>query len=196
MQDHEEDETNTAELGALLSKPRLAQDEKDRLVALLYPELRRLAEAHMRRERPDHTLQATALVSEFYLRLSKSASLGSGTGAKANFLAAASRAMRRLLVDHARTKGRDKRGAGSAHVPLDDSLLLSPEPDRGLSDLDLLLDELQTQQPRLAQVVELRFFGGLSNAEVGEIVGVHERTVKRDWHVARAWLHFRLGEGK
>jgi RNA polymerase sigma factor (TIGR02999 family) len=163
---------------------------RDRAMALLYPELKRIAEAQMRRERPDHTLQATGLVSEFFVYLARSTSFTAHT--KAHFLVLASIVMRRLLVDYARARKRDKRGGQLVRVDLD-----HVEPGEAAHFADLLeIDELLTQlgatDPRLARVVELRFFGGLTNAEAGEVLGVNERTIKRDWTIARAWLYSQL----
>ena len=190
MTDHRADTESTAELSHLLGQPTLAAKERDRLADLLYPELKRLAEGHMRRERPDHTLQATALVSEVYLRLCRSPTMG--IGGRHSFLGAASRAMRRLLVDHARAKRRDKRGGAADHVSLDDVQIAADVYVLEVLNLDTLLNALAAEQPRLAEIVELRFFGGLTNGEIGNLLGIHERTVKRDWQVARAWLHSRL----
>lgn len=163
---------------------------RDRAMALLYPELKRIAEAQMRRERPDHTLQATGLVSEFFVYLARSTSFTAHT--KAHFLVLASIVMRRLLVDYARARKRDKRGGQLVRVDLD-----HVEPGEAAHFADLLeIDELLTQlgatDPRLARVVELRFFGGLTNAEAGDVLGVNERTIKRDWTIARAWLYSQL----
>lgn len=163
------------------------------LAPLVYAELRRLAEARMRRERPDHTLQATALVHEAFLRLT-----GSDAPAwedRTHFFAVAARVMRRLLVDHARARGYAKRGGGVRRVSLDEAVELSEEPGEDLLALDAALTRLAALDPRQHQVVELRFFGGLSVEETAEVLGVSAVTVKRDWRAARAWLYAELAEG-
>ena len=176
---------------ALLAASRDDGEARERLVTMLYPELRRIAECHMRHERPDHTLQATALVSEFFLRLSQMSALAAST--KAQFLIVASVTMRRLLVDYARARAADKRGGEYCRIAIDG---LDPAAAAHFDDL-LLVDDLLTKlaitDDRLARIVELRFFGGLTNPEIGQALGIHERTVKRDWQVARAWLfsHYR-----
>lgn len=162
----------------------------DRLVPLVYDELRRVARARLRTERDGHTLQTTALVHEAYVRL---VGLNRMTMRdRTHFFAMASRLMREILVDHARRKHAQKRGAAAETIPLD-----AVDPPAGGNALDLLaLDEALTQlidfDPRLCQVVELRFFGGLSIAETSETLGVSPATIERDWVVAKAWLHQRL----
>jgi RNA polymerase sigma factor (TIGR02999 family) len=178
------------DLPDLLSEAESNAEARDRVITLLYPELKRIAEAHMRRERRDHTWQATALVSEFFVHLTRTRALTART--KRQFLVVASVAMRRLLVDYARTRNASKRGAELIRVDIDSA---DPSDAAHFDDL-LTIDELLTQlavaDPRMAQTVELRFFGGLNNAEIAEIMGVHERTVKRDWQMARAWLYSQL----
>ena len=166
----------------------------DAVTSLVYNELRRLAAYYLRSERSDHTLQATALVHEVYLKLS-SVTEGEWAG-KAEFIAMAAQMMRRILVDHARKRKAQKRGA-EVRVPLLD---LDPAaPDRAdLEVVDDALERLRQLHPRKAQVVELRFFGGLSPAEVAQVLratGVETslRTVERDWRFARAWLENELG---
>lgn len=158
------------------------------LFAQVYQELRRLAASALRNERREHTLQPTALVHEAYLRLADQP--GSIWTDRSHFLAVASRAMRRVLVDHARTRRAQKRGAGAAMTSLDDIGLPSAEvmPDTDVLLLDAALARLVEQDPRQAQIVELRFFGGLSVEETAVVMDVSERTVKRDWQLARAWL--------
>jgi RNA polymerase sigma factor (TIGR02999 family) len=159
----------------------------DQLVPLLYPELRRLAQAFMARERPGATLQPTALVHEAYLRL-----LGSGAGewqSRAHFMGAAAVAMRRILVERARGRLRDKRGGGWERVTLvEASLRCEVKPDELLA-LDAALDELRDRDSAMARVVELRYFGGLTATETAKVLGTSERTVHRQWAAARAWLH-------
>jgi RNA polymerase sigma factor (TIGR02999 family) len=161
----------------------------DRLIPLVHDELRRLAEACMRGERPGHTLQPTALVHEAYLRL-----VGSEVAWKdrAHFFAVAATTMRRVLVDHARAKARGKR-AGRP-VSLEESLLVAPDRADDLLVVDDALDRLAARDPRAARVVELHFFGGLTYEETAEALGVSAATVDRDLRFARAWLHRELTE--
>lgn len=158
------------------------------LIAQLYDELRALAHSHLRAERTGHTLSTTALVHEAYLRLSTQ--LGLATLERAEFFGAASRTMRRVLVDHARTRNRTKRGGGIEALPLDEavaSYLTDEEADELLA-LDQALERLRALNPRGADVVERRFFAGLSLDEVADSLGVSKKTVQRDWMAARAWL--------
>ncbi len=164
----------------------------DQLVAGLYDELRALAHAHLRRERPGHTLQTTALVNEAYLRLAGQTALSPAD--RTRFFGAASNTMRRVLVDHARRRARLKRGAGDVCVALDeaadgagDALLTEREADELLA-LDDALERLAGASPRGSLVVQHRFFGGLTLDETAEVLGVSAKTVQRDWLVARAWL--------
>ncbi len=158
--------------------------------ALVYDELRRLAAAALRHERPDHTLQPTALVHEAYLRLAEEPSARWQN--RGHFLAVAARAMRRILVDHARRHKAAKRGAGVIRITLDDDMervaAALPADGVDLVALDDALSRLGGLDPRQARIVELRFFGGLSVEETASIVGASARTVKRDWQLARAWL--------
>ncbi len=155
----------------------------------MYDELRRMARRHLQNERPDHTLQATALVHEVYLRL-----VGSGQSwhNRAHFFAIASSAMRRILVDHARAKHAAKRPGALQRVDLDDGLLLSQEQFDEIIALDRALDRLSQIDARQARIVELRYFGGLSSEETAEALGLSSITVQRDWAVAKAWLHGEL----
>jgi RNA polymerase sigma factor (TIGR02999 family) len=165
----------------------------ERLAPVVYDELRTLAAAHLRRERPDHSLQPTALVHEAYLRL-----VGGEHAPwedRGHFFRAAARAMRRILIEQARRRGRQKRGGGRVRVSLDVPLASTwDDPDRMLA-LDEALRRLEGQDPRSAEVVQLRYFGGLSVRETAEALGTSERTVKREWTFARAWLRNALGEG-
>jgi RNA polymerase sigma-70 factor, ECF subfamily len=157
------------------------------LFDVLYHELRRLAESAMRAERAGHTLQPTALVHEAFLRLSRNQG---GFESRAHFLGVAAGAMRRVLVDHARGRNAQKRGSGTTLVTvtdLDELPQLAPE-DVDLLVLDDALSRLAALDARQGQIVELRFFGGLSVEETAALVGVSERTVKREWQVSRAWL--------
>ncbi len=159
----------------------------DRLIPVVHAELHRLAQECMRGERPDHTLQPTALVNEAYLRL-----VGANVAwqDRAHFFAIAATTMRRVLVDHARARGRGKR-AGRP-VSLEDSLLVAPDRADDLLVVDDALDRLQAQDARAAKVVELHYFGGLTYEETAEALGVSAATVDRDLRFARAWLHREL----
>jgi len=158
----------------------------DRLVPLVEGELRRIAHRYMRMERPGHTLQTTALVNEAYLRLVDQAQVDWQN--RAQFLGVAARLMRHILVDHARELRRGKRGGGAQVLPLEEGLVFSPAKSAALVALDDALDELAGFDPRKAQIVELRYFGGMSVGETAEALGVHPNTVIRDWGLARAWL--------
>jgi RNA polymerase sigma-70 factor, ECF subfamily len=153
---------------------------------LVHAELRQLARRHMRGERPDHTLQVTALVNECYLRLADGQHVRWQD--RTHFLAWASRVMRRVLVDFARERQAGKRGGGAVHVPLDDAPVPAPAPGRDLVALDDALAALAKIDERKSRVVELRFFGGLSNDEVARVLGLSAKTVMRDWQLAKAWL--------
>jgi len=160
----------------------------DELVTLVYAELRRMAKARLRDERPGHTLQATALVHEAWMRLMNQH--GASWQNRSQFFAVAAQAMRRILVDHARRRGAAKRGDGTSSVDLDAlaHVLIAPLPDDRLLALDAALEELATLDARQARIVELRFFGGLSVEEAADILGVSPTTIKREWSTARAWL--------
>ncbi len=164
---------------------------RELLFAAIYPELKRVAEMRMRRERPDHTLQATALVSEVFLRLVKHD--GVNWKSRAHFLAVASQAMRRILVDHARARVKLKRTGSAARVDIDTAALGSDDDFGMILEIDDLLRELARKDPRAARVVEMRYFGGLTFDEVAEILEVTPRTAKRDWQIARAWLFTAMG---
>jgi RNA polymerase sigma factor (TIGR02999 family) len=155
----------------------------DQLVPLVHDELRRLARHYMAGERPGHTLQATALVNEAYLRLIEVKQVRWQN--RAHFFAMSARVMRRILVDSARARGNGKRGGGVPKVSLDEGLLVSEQPGQDLVALDDALQALETVHPRKSQVVECRFFGGLSIAETGEALRVSPDTVKRDWRFAK-----------
>jgi RNA polymerase sigma factor (TIGR02999 family) len=170
-------------------------DARDQLVALLYGELRRVAGDLMRRERPGHTLQPTALVHEALLRLLRPEALGNAQN-RAQFLAAAARAMRRVLVDHARQRAADKRGGGRASVPLDDVLDYFAEQRLDVLAVHEALNRLAGLHERQSQVVELRFFGGYSVAEIAELLQVSVSTVESDFRKATAFLHSQLFEDR
>jgi RNA polymerase sigma factor (TIGR02999 family) len=167
----------------------------DRLLPLLYDELRKLARRRMDQEPPGHTLQATALVHEAYLRLVGDD--GAGWESRGHFFAAAAEAMRRILVERARRHGAQKRGAGARPVPLDDADL-PVELDLGdsldLVPLDEALHRLEEYDARKSEVVKLRFFAGLTIEQTAAALGVTSRTVNRDWIAARAWLHHEVKE--
>jgi RNA polymerase sigma factor (TIGR02999 family) len=161
-----------------------------RLVAEVYPELKKIARRHMRRERVGHTLQPTALVNEAYLKLVQQKEADWSN--RAHFFAVAAQIMRRILVDHARTKLADKRGGGAVAVSLDDVFVFTPERSAQLVALDEALSRLEKQDERVGRVIELRFFTGLSVEETAEALKISERTVKRDWQFGRAWLQAEL----
>ena len=158
----------------------------ERLTPLVEAELRRLARGYMRRERRDHTLQTTALVNEAFLRLTDARRVRWQD--RAHFLGISARLMRRVLVDHARSRGYRKRGGGAERVTLDERVLGAPEADLDLLALDRALDALAAADARKCRVVELRYFAGLSVEETAEVLGVSPDTVKRDWRLAKLWL--------
>jgi len=163
-------------------------DAASSLAPLVYDELRRLARRYMRQERPDHTLQATALVHEAYLRLVEPKEM-SWQG-RAHFFAVAAQSIRRILIDHARGHQTAKRGGTVQKVALEDELLLfSPHKAGELVALDEALERLAAVSLRQSRIVELRFFGGLTVEETAEVLEISPKTVKRDWSVARAWLY-------
>jgi RNA polymerase sigma factor (TIGR02999 family) len=171
--------------------PECARASLDEILPQLYDELRRMAARFLRSERVDHTLQPTALVHEAYLRLVDQRSVDRLS--RAHFCSLAARIMRRLLVDHARTHRRAKRGGGLGTVPIDDAFEVACDGvDVDLVALDDALVRLAAIDAQQARVVELRYFGGLSIEETGEVLGVSPMTVKREWAMARAWLHGRL----
>jgi RNA polymerase sigma-70 factor (ECF subfamily) len=159
---------------------------RDRIFSIIYPELKRVAKMRMSRERADHTLQPTALVNEVFLSLMRHDAINYQN--RAHFLAIASTAMRRILVDHARQHSAQKRGSGKTGISEDPADFAVGADFAELIELDDLLEKLSRKHARVAQVVELRYFGGLSCEEVAEILSVNARTVKRDWEIARAWL--------
>ena len=168
------------------------QEALDRLMPLVYDELRRLASRYMRSERSEHTLQATALVNEAYIRL---VDMKVSWQDRAHFFAVAARLMRRLLVDHARAQNRAKREGAGKKVSLDEALEVSSKPALDLVALDEALTHFATFDPRKAEIVELHFFGGLSNEEVAEALGISRATVQRDLRIAKAWLSHALKTG-
>lgn len=165
-------------------------DARDRLMGVVYEELRRRAVAHLRRERVGHTLQPTALVHEAYLRLVRQDLAGWKN--RAQFFGIASQMMRRILVDRARARNMNKRSGRWARVTLDEGVAQHQAREVEVLDLDHALVELATFDPRKSQIAGLRFFGGLSLEEAGQVVGLSVATVEREWQAARAWLYARL----
>ena len=169
---------------------RWQADPAATLVSTLYAELRKTAVACLRRERPNHTLQPTALVNETYLRLCSQGAVAPKE--RSDFLAVSAHLMREILVDYARTRNRAKRGGGVAPVALEDIPAPFVQPEVDLIALDDALDRLESLDPQHRQIVELRYFAGLSIEETAQVIGVSTATVKRDWRAVRAWLHREL----
>jgi RNA polymerase sigma-70 factor (ECF subfamily) len=163
------------------------QQGLDSLIPLVYDELRRLAHFHLNRERPDHTLQSTALVNEAYLRLAGQQDLRIQN--RAHFFAIASQLMRQILVDYARRHRAGKRGAGITMLSLDRPVALPQTRSVDVVALDDALNQLARLDPQQSRIVEMRFFGGLSIEETASVLGISPATVKRDWATARVWLH-------
>ncbi len=161
----------------------------DRLLPLVYGELRRLAASYLKQERPDHTLQPTALVHEAYLRLTRQRDVVWQN--RAHFFGIAAQMMRRILVDHARKRQAAKRDAAAWRIATDVSDAADRAPE--LLALDAALSNLEALDPQQAKVVELRFFAGLTVEETAEVAGISEATVKRDWRTAKAWLRREIG---
>ena len=170
-------------LNAISHGDRQAEAE---VIPLVHRELHQIAKRYMRKERADHTLQPTALVNEAYLRLVNQSRLE--WKSRTHFLAIAAQAMRRILLDHARARSAGKRIGEIGKLSLDEALSCSEQACSALVELDDALEELATLAPRAAKVVELRFFGGLSVAEVAEALEIKTRTVDRDWQFAKSWL--------
>lgn len=165
----------------------------DRLMPLVYDELRRLARRYMRRENPGHVLQTTALINEVYLRMVDPPDIDWKN--RAHFFGVAAQAMRYLLIEHARSRRYAKRGGTAQQVSLDETAVVSPERSADLLALDDALQALATLDPRRARVVELRYFGGLSVEETAEVLKVAPITVMRDWRFAKSWLLRELSQG-
>ena len=164
----------------------------EKLLPLVYSELHRLAASYMRRERPDHTLQATALINEAYLRLTKEDGEWNN---REHFIGMAANVMRHVLVDYARSHKAQQRDGGLKRVELKDDLAISPEKIEEVVALDEALTRLESLHPRQGKVVEMRYFGGLSVEQIASLLGVSERSVKRDWSLARIWLFRELEQG-
>jgi RNA polymerase sigma-70 factor, ECF subfamily len=160
------------------------------LTPLVYEELRRLAHRSMEGERSDHTLQTTALVNEAYLRLADQTN--PNWQSRAHFFAVAARAMRRILVNYAKSNRAQKRGGGAARIELDEAAILSPEQSKEIVDLHEALERLATLNSRKARVVELKYFGGLNHDEIAEVMKISTVTVRRDWMFAKTWLYDEL----
>ncbi|HEX7708808.1 MAG TPA: sigma-70 family RNA polymerase sigma factor [Thermoanaerobaculia bacterium] len=178
---------NTADVTELLVNwSRGDKAALDRLMPLIYEEMRRIAARYLRNERSEHTLQPTALVNEAYMRLVGQKDVSWQN--RAHFLGVSAEIMRRILVDHARRRQAEKRGGGVDLVTLDDQIDWPDQKDLSLLALDDALTLLSELDPQQSKVVELRFFGGLSVEETGEALGISATTVKREWRMARAWL--------
>jgi RNA polymerase sigma factor (TIGR02999 family) len=185
--------TLSTEISLLFDQYRAGEPEAfGKLMGLVYDDLRRLAAWQLQRERTEHTLQPTALVHEAYLKLAAQNPLDWQN--KAHFFALAAQVMRHILVDHARTKQRDKRGGGQAHVALDDALALSHPNHPDLIELDDALNALAHQDARKSRIIELRYFGGLSIEETADVLQLSPTTVRREWTLAKAWLRRQMGK--
>jgi RNA polymerase sigma factor (TIGR02999 family) len=168
---------------------RLAETK---LLEILYADLRRIAAYHLSRERPDHSLQPTALVHEVYVRVF--GSTRPVTRNRGHFMALAARVMRRLLVDRARTRNAEKRGRGLTIVPLEGDLPYHDDRSEEFLAVHAAIERLREWAPRQSQIVEMRFFAGMEEEEIADYLSVSSRTVKRDWAMARAWLHAELSQ--
>lgn len=178
---------NVADLTTILDRVRSGDPAAEaELWPLVFDELHRMAAAQLRNERTDHSLQPTALVNEVFLKLSGGHAVDWKN--RAHFYALASKAMRRILVDHARIHGRLKRGGEWRRVEFDDGIIYQPEKAWQIVALDVALDKLAEWDPRQSDIVEMRFFGGLTEDEVAEALGISSRTVTREWLFAKAWL--------
>jgi RNA polymerase sigma factor (TIGR02999 family) len=187
-------DASPGDITSLLNKVAEGDQEAGaKLVPLVYNELRRLAARCLQRERENHTLQATALVHEAYIKLT--AQRSARWQNRAQFFALAAQAMRRLLVDYARTQQRIKRGGKQQKVPLDEAVLVSPDGTDQLIAVHESLSRLEKLDPRQSHIVELRYFGGLTVEEVAEVLGVSSKTVTREWNTAKAWLYGDLKDG-
>jgi RNA polymerase sigma-70 factor (ECF subfamily) len=167
-----------------------SREAMDQLIPVVYDQLRNLATSYMRSERPGHTLRATALVNEAYLRL-----VGSDVEwtDRNHFFAVAARTLRRILVDHAKAHNRQKRGAGADRVDLNEAALIGPESPSGIVDLDEALNRLAALDERKSQIVEMLFFGGLTYDETAAALGISPATLHRELTLAKAWLYRELG---
>jgi RNA polymerase sigma-70 factor (ECF subfamily) len=166
----------------------------ERIVLLVYPELRKIAQRCLTRERPGHTLQATALVNEAYLRLVDIH--GVQWRDRVHFFAVGARIMRRILVDHARSRDNAKRGGGAIRIDFNEALVVSTKIDPALVRMDDALTQLASFDPRKAQIVEMRYFGGLNANDIASVLGVSPQTVNRDWSLAKSWLAREMMNGE
>jgi RNA polymerase sigma factor (TIGR02999 family) len=192
--DRNAQKTSNAVSGLLRAWSKGDARAREKLMPLVYEELRRQAAAYLRRERTDHTLQPTALVNEAYLRL-----IGQDRIVwqnRAHFYGVAAQMMRRILVDHAREHGRGKRFGAAVRVALDESVGTTEPRDCELLLLDQALEELAAIDPQQAQIVELRYFGGLTEVEVANVLAVSRSTVTREWLIAKGWLYRRITTGQ
>jgi RNA polymerase sigma factor (TIGR02999 family) len=165
----------------------------DKLLPLVHSELRRIAQRQMSQERPGHTLQATALVNEAYLKLA--GHQGFDWQNRAHFFAVCAQVMRHILIDHARAHARDKRGGGAVRVSLNDALVVAEDQNAHFIALDEALRVLERLDPQKGKIVELRYFGGLSIEETAEVLNASPRTIRREWQRAKAWLYRMMTEG-
>jgi RNA polymerase sigma-70 factor (ECF subfamily) len=165
----------------------------DKLFPIVHAELRRIARRQMSQERPGHTLQATALVNEAYLKLAGQE--GFEWRNRAHFFAVCAQVMRHILIDHARAHARDKRGGGAVQVSLNDAAMVADEQASDLVALDEALRALENFDPQKGRIVELRYFGGLSIEETAEVLNISPRTVRREWRRSKAWLYRMISEG-
>jgi RNA polymerase sigma factor (TIGR02999 family) len=189
------DNRQSVEITTLLAQAKQGDaDAESNLVPLIYNELRAIARHYMRRERADHTLQATVLVHEAFLQLVGDSKIEWQN--RAHFFALASRVMRRILVDHARAAHAQKRPGARQKVELESGLAFVEAQSADLLALDEALERLAAWDPRQSSIVEMRFFAGLSFEEIAEVLGISDRTAKRDWMMARNWLYRELCKGK
>ncbi|MCX6587110.1 MAG: sigma-70 family RNA polymerase sigma factor [Acidobacteria bacterium] len=185
------DTPNNSEVTQLLANLRKGQHQAhEQLFPIVYNELRKIAANYMRRERTDHTLQATALVHEAYMQLVDQTRVTWQN--RAHFFGVAAQLMRRILVDHARSQNALKRGGDAQKISLDDSVGLAAGPPVAFDELDEALNRLHELDPNQAKIIELRFFGGLTVEEVSEVIGLSTATIEREWRMAKAWLHNQL----
>ena len=183
--------TEKPDVTQLLNKAQAGDRESlDRLLPIVYQELRRVAAAQLRNERENHTLQATALVHEAYLRLLEQREVDWRN--RAHFFSIAAEMMRRILVNYAIQRKAQKRGDGATHIALDDALSYGEQTDLDVVALNEALEQLAQFDPEQARIVELRFFGGLTIEETAEVLGISDSHVKREWRMAKSWLKTRL----
>jgi RNA polymerase sigma factor (TIGR02999 family) len=185
---------SSAELtGLLLNWGAGSEAAREELLPLVYDELRRIASLYLRRERPDHTLQPTALVHEAYLRLIDQRRVDWKN--RAQFVGMAAVMMRRVLVNHARDRSAAKRGGQAERVPLTLAAAVFERPQVDVIDLHEALDRLQALDPRKGRIVELKFFGGLTTTEISEVMQISSATIEREWTFSRAWLYDAMAAG-